>query len=309
MKGQSMSDIKILVATHKEFYRPENPLIFQVQVGSALADHHIEGILHDDEGENISKKNRSYCELTAQYWAWKNLQADYYGFFHYRRYMSFKQNFPVINGKIQLKRWTPYLEADSLEGDLSPYDLDEMHMRHVIEQYDVITVLSERMDVTAYEQFGQFHRIGDLDRAIAILKEMYPEQAAACDAYMQSKYIYICNMYIMKREYFHAYMNWLFPVLEKFESQTDFSGYSDKEMRVTGYIAERLFGVYYTWLKQQGSAKCAEVPYVIFHQNVREFQLGKKGPRIKVDMRKVNQLIPAGTMRRRMVRRLLRKEL
>ena len=50
-----MSDIKILVATHKEFYRPENPLIFQVQVGSALADHHIEGILHDDAGENISK--------------------------------------------------------------------------------------------------------------------------------------------------------------------------------------------------------------------------------------------------------------
>ena len=91
-----MSDIKMLVATHKEFYRPENSLIFQVQVGSALADHHIEGILHDDEGENISKKNRSYCELTAQYWAWKNLQADYYGFFHYRRYMSFKQNF-VLN--------------------------------------------------------------------------------------------------------------------------------------------------------------------------------------------------------------------
>lgn len=48
---------------------------------------------------------------------------------------------------------------------------------------------------------------------------------------------------------------------------------------------------------------------MIFHQNVREFQLGKKGPIIKVDMRKVNQLIPAGTMRRRMVRRLLRKEL
>lgn len=309
MKGQSMSDIKILVATHKEFYRPENPLIFQVQVGSALADHHIEGIFHDDEGDNISKKNRSYCELTAQYWAWKNLQADYYGFFHYRRYMSFKQYFPVTNGKIQLKRWTPYLEADSLEGDLSPYDLDEIHMRQVIEQYDVITVLSERMDVTAYEQFGQFHRINDLDRAILILKELYPEQTEACDSYMQSKYIYFCNMYIMKRECFHAYMNWVFPILEKFESQTDFSGYSDKEKRVTGYIAERLFGVYYTWLKQQGQVKCAEVPYVIFHQNVREFQFGKRGSKFTVDMRKVNQLIPAGTTRRRFVRRLLRREL
>ena len=93
----------------------------------------------------------------------------YYGFFHYRRYMSFKQNFPVTNGKIQLKRWTPYLEADSLEGDLSPYDLDEMHMRHVIEQYDVITVLSEHMDVTAYEQF---YRIGDLIGRLLTLKKI-----------------------------------------------------------------------------------------------------------------------------------------
>ena len=107
--------------------------------------------------------------MTALYWAWKNLQADYYGFFHYRRYMSFKQNFPVTNGKIQLKRWTPYLEADSLEGDLSPYDLDEMHMRHVIEQYDVITVLSEHMDVTAYEQF---YRIGDLIGRLLTLKKI-----------------------------------------------------------------------------------------------------------------------------------------
>ena len=44
---------------------------------------------HDDEGDNISQKNKTYCELTAQYWAWKNEDADYYGFFHYRRYLAF----------------------------------------------------------------------------------------------------------------------------------------------------------------------------------------------------------------------------
>ena len=45
--------------------------------------------LHDNDGENISSKNPMYCELTAQYWAWKNADADYYGFCHYRRYFDF----------------------------------------------------------------------------------------------------------------------------------------------------------------------------------------------------------------------------
>lgn len=304
-----MKDIKILVATHKESFAPKNPLLYQVQVGSALAEHRLPDMLHDDEGENISKKNRSYCELTAQYWAWKNLKADYYGFFHYRRYMNFSKVFPIDHGKISGKRWTPYVEADSLEGDLTAYGLNETQMCAVIEPYDVITVLSEHMDVTAYEQFGQFHNAQDLDRAIAILKKMYPQQSTACDRYMNSKYVYYGNLYIMKNAYFDAYMRWLFPILEEFERQTDFSNYSPKEMRVTGYIAERLFGVYFTWLKQEEKAKCAELQYIIFHQNIREFQFGKRGPKIKVNMRKVNQLIPAGTFRRRLVRRLLRKGL
>ena len=38
----------------------------------------------------------TFNELTVQYWAWKNVQADYYGLCHYRRYLSFSKNtFPV----------------------------------------------------------------------------------------------------------------------------------------------------------------------------------------------------------------------
>ena len=304
-----MNDIQILIATHKESYAPANALFSQIQVGSVLAERHIKDILHDDQGENISNRNRSYCELTAQYWAWKNLQADYYGFFHYRRYMNFAQCFPVTNGNVRSKRWIPYIEVDSLEGDLSEYMFEEEHMRQVIEQYDVITTLSEHMDVTAYEQFRQFHKIEDLDCAINILKEKYPEYAKACDIYMNSKYLYFCNIYIMKKNYFLEYMNWLFPILEEFENRTDISGYSDKEKRVTGYIAERLFGVFYTKLKLEGEAKCAEMQCVIFRQNMRTFRFGKHDLEVTINMRKVNKIIPAGTLRRRLVRRLFRNVL
>ena len=54
--------------------------IYPIQVGAALAGKKLPGIRHDDEGDNISDKNKSYCELTAQYWAWKNEEASLDGY-------------------------------------------------------------------------------------------------------------------------------------------------------------------------------------------------------------------------------------
>ncbi len=298
-----MNKIKILVSAHKDVYVPENILLQPIQAGAALAEKRLPGMLHDDEGQQISGKNKAYCELTVQYWAWKNLEADYYGFFHYRRYLDFSKEYPLRTqkgyriagsgryagreGLTECRRYSgrrhltghrrltgdgyftsrvaPYKEADSIRKDLSAYGLDESNMRRIIEKYDVVTVLGERMNVTVYQQYCQFHSGEDLDGAIRILKEKYPRYAEACDLYMNSKYIYFCNMYVMKRKYFYAYMEWLFPILEEFEKEKDFSGYSERELRVIGFLAERLFGVYYTQLKRKQEAKCCELGYVIFH--------------------------------------------
>ena len=46
-------------------------------------------MLGDNTGDNISKLNKHFCELTTQYWAWKNVDCEYYGFCHYNKYFAF----------------------------------------------------------------------------------------------------------------------------------------------------------------------------------------------------------------------------
>ena len=64
-----MADIKLFVCCHQQSAVPKHPLLVPIQVGAALSDRRFPGFIPDDTRWNISEKNRSYCELTAQYWA------------------------------------------------------------------------------------------------------------------------------------------------------------------------------------------------------------------------------------------------
>src|SRR5690606_30568347 len=62
-------------------------------------------IIGDDVGDHISHKNCHFAELTAAYWAWKNMAQlgtpDHVGLFHYRRYLNFGER---LAGSLQFDR-------------------------------------------------------------------------------------------------------------------------------------------------------------------------------------------------------------
>ena len=123
-------NIKIFVSTHRpDVYFPDNKYLNPIQVGTT-EDKCFDNILHDNEGDNIADKNSSYCELTAQYYAYKNIDADYYGFFHYRRYLNFSERLypetikPFICGDV--------LAKDNSSKFLERYCINEEQMKKVI---------------------------------------------------------------------------------------------------------------------------------------------------------------------------------
>ena len=90
--------IKIIVATHKKAKMPTQNSYLPIQVGASINPDL--GYTKDNTGENISNKNPYYSELTGLYWAWKNLDSDYIGLVHYRRYFALRK--PIF-----LVRMTP----------------------------------------------------------------------------------------------------------------------------------------------------------------------------------------------------------
>ena len=77
------------------------------------------------------------------------------------------------------------------------------------------------------------------------------------DKIMHRRKAHMFNMFIMKKDAFDSYCNFIFGVLKKLEKKIDISGYSVQEKRVYGYISELLMDV---WLETNGF-KYIEIPW------------------------------------------------
>ncbi len=217
----------IYIVTHKEFDQPRMEGYKSLLVGAYKG--HIFGDCFDDNGENISRKNANYCELTGLYWIWKNIDDDYKGIVHYRRYFS---------NSISRNK---FLSEKSVKTKLKKYDFI------VPNRVNIFIPLLEQLS-SAYQDYPSV-----MGKIRLSLEKHYPEYLKTYDDYMAGTETYFCNMLICKRELFDEYCEWLFTILFEIESQVDMTGYNDYQKRLFGFISERLLGV---WIKHNNYHVC-----------------------------------------------------
>lgn len=242
-KSLDKSKIKILVCCHKPCELPKDDIFLPIHCGKALSDLDL-GMQGDNEVngmpcDNISEKNDTYCELTAMYWAWKNIKKlypdiEYIGLNHYRRYFDFEKN--PFRGE------TVYIS----ENDIKRIKINKKFLSQILFDGKII-VPKKRVtpQLSLKNEYAYFHHIQDYKTLNNIIFNDFPQYANTFLHLMeeQNKIIHY-NMFIMPYTTFCEYCSWIFDVLSVCEKKIPYKTYDTYQKRVMGYMAERLFNVW-----------------------------------------------------------------
>lgn len=241
-------DYKIVIATHKRYPMPSDLVYMPLQVG-AEGKEDI-GFTKDNTGENISEKNSQFCELTGLYWAWKNLDCDYLGLVHYRRYFTVKSYVNILKcGRSKEKRLECVLTRNDLETLLNDCDI-------------IVPKKRKYYIETLYSHYEHSHYAEHLDITREIILEKYPEYLSVFDRVMEQKSGYMFNMFIMPKRLADQYCEWLFDILLELEKRIDMPKISSFQGRYYGRVSEIIFNVWLVYQVKKYSYKVKEINFL-----------------------------------------------
>ena len=183
-----------------------------IQVGAALTEQRLEkdGLV-DSAGENISSKNKQYCELTGLYWIWKHAKEDILGLVHYRRH---------------------FVLPDDWAGRMQEYGIDAI--------LPVPLYLAPNVEGNYRER----HLPEDWDCMMGYLKKERPDEYAQAEEVFRNNLLVPCNMFILRRNVLNDLCEWMFPIIDAVAACC---GEHDDvyQNRYLGFLSERLITLFF----------------------------------------------------------------
>lgn len=226
LKKKYINNIDIFICTHKDFEKVVSNPCYKV-----INAKDING----DVAEN-GLKGSFYSEILLYFDIAKNYPLkDYVGFCHYRKYFSFMDNVP---------------------------DMDDF-----FKNYDALVVKPLKFNSTIKEQYKTYHNVEDLEIVENIIANKFHEYYNTANYFFNKcTEMFPCNMFIMKKNDFIEYTEFIKGVLDEYVNIVgtdiekriednkdkylkDLEGYPQNkepwyQYRIGGYLAERLTNVF-----------------------------------------------------------------
>ncbi len=221
--------------THKDFsnYRYNPSYVIVADDKSELKNKYDLDIIYADKGI-FYNKSRAYCEISKIYYIYQlykkgNISSKYIGLNHYRRYFNFTDYIP---------------------------DLDK-----IFKKYDVILPARISLNTSIRNNYCTDHICENFDDSLDIIKRIKPEYYQTAIKFAQNNEIYYYNMFIMKKEDFYRYCEFIYDILIEFDNKYNFKSYKDvlnyttklfnitnrayRQSRLQAFLIERLSNIFY----------------------------------------------------------------
>lgn len=271
--------MKMFCVTHLAIPGLEETGVIPVYVGNGPCPG---GWLRDDQGDNIHAKNPNFCELTAQYWVWKNAlpeigQSDLVGFCHYRRFFwpsGREQRSAISHSEIypaQLAALATQLQQSDADIALpSPLHFKPLSALQRLRYIHKVSKPLYWGKPTVYARYDFAHDGSALMDAAELLDE--PLKSLFKEHIATSTCLHPFNMYFGPADTLSEYFGILFPWMFRCEKAIPVNQSDKYQRRLFGFIAERFASFYFSIMM-----KHLEVPVVFLQMPTQQRSLPCEG--------------------------------
>ena len=233
--SKNESDLKIFIMTHKDFTNYRNNPVYNIVADEAkqLKENYTINIIYANKSK-LYNMSRAYSEFSKLYYIYQLYKYGifnnkYIGLNHYRRYFNFTDNIP---------------------------DLDS-----IFKDYNIILSTPLIFEEGIKEQFCRYVMCKKYDEMLDIIKDIKPEYYETAININTEKKFYPYNLFIMKKNDFLIYCEFIYEILFEFDKRNNFTSDGDMlnytkqfynssdsqiyQSRIQAFLGERLSNIYY----------------------------------------------------------------
>ena len=236
--------LNIYICTHKDFpNKIKNKIYYKILCDrrNQLTRSYSLEIIPTDKDNELYPKSHGYGECSKIYYIWKqyksgNISSKYVGFNHYSKIFKFKNKVP--------------------------------NMEDIFNKYDaVLRTEYDFGNITLREHFDKSHFKEFLDETLEIIKLNFTEYYQTAISTMKRTRVCFNNIFIMKKEHFLKYGEFIFGVLLEFDRRHNLKTDEDIkklniqevqktnrtnvdidfQSRLQGFLAERISQIFYDY--------------------------------------------------------------